>query len=119
MSEAKAATQAEPSMEEILASIRRIISEDGTESETSDAEPPRAEPIDDVLELTDVVEEPTAEPEPAPQFAPAQAPAAASQDDIEAIMNGYSEPEPAPEPDAATEPGPDTEIRTEEKTSEL
>src|SRR3546814_4891091 len=67
MSEAKAATQAEPSMEEILASIRRIISEDGTESETSDAEPPRAEPIDDVLELTDVVEEPTAEPEPAPQ----------------------------------------------------
>jgi cell pole-organizing protein PopZ len=38
----EAKSQQEPSMEEILASIRRIISEDDT---------------DDVLELTDVVED--------------------------------------------------------------
>src|SRR3546814_8715650 len=101
MSEAKAATQAGPSMEEILASIRRIISEEGTESGQSEAEPPRAEPIDDVLELTDVVEEPKPEPTPQVAPAPAPAPAAASQDDIDAIMNGFSEPEPESEPEPA------------------
>lgn len=64
------AQQQEPSMEEILASIRRIISEDGEEgeeqspaaeaAETTDAaeEAPAAEPAaDDVLELTNVVGE--------------------------------------------------------------
>ena len=61
--------QQEPSMEEILASIRRIISEDGEEgeeqspaaeaAETADAaqEAPAAEPAADVLELTDEVGE--------------------------------------------------------------
>ena len=51
----------EPSMEEILASIRKIISEDG-EEEVAEAEPepePAPEPVfeeDDALELTDEFE---------------------------------------------------------------
>lgn len=50
--------QHEPTMEEILASIRKIISEDSNESETKVGEGAEAEDID-VLELTrdDVVEE--------------------------------------------------------------
>ena len=56
----------EPSMEEILASIRKIISEDGEETEeekeTQAVPEPEPEPEeDDVLELVDEVE-----PEPAP-----------------------------------------------------
>jgi cell pole-organizing protein PopZ len=59
---ADAKDQHEPSMEEILASIRRIIAEDGetTEGDKGDAKvagaPAKAEE-DDVLELTEVVEE--------------------------------------------------------------
>lgn len=45
----------EPSMEEILASIRRIISEDGTPEAKQEAKP--AEPEEDVLELTEKVED--------------------------------------------------------------
>jgi cell pole-organizing protein PopZ len=67
MSEAKG-QQHEPSMEEILASIRRIIAEDGdTTAEPAAAAaapaeaapalaPEPAAPADDILELTDVVE---------------------------------------------------------------
>ncbi len=64
-------------MEEILASIRRIISEDGEEVELPEAEADEAEPEaeveepadesaedDSVLELTEVVDEPEAEAEP-------------------------------------------------------
>jgi uncharacterized protein len=71
MSDAKG--QHEPSMEEILASIRRIIAEDGDASPAAASAPaagpapapsaaaapmppPRA-PVDEVLELTEVVEE--------------------------------------------------------------
>jgi cell pole-organizing protein PopZ len=53
-------TQQEPSMEEILASIRRIISEDGKPEAAAPkaADAARAEPAKaDVLELTEVVEE--------------------------------------------------------------
>jgi cell pole-organizing protein PopZ len=51
----------EPSMEEILASIRRIISEDPpAEGAAAPAEP--AKPDDSVLELTDVVAEAPAAP---------------------------------------------------------
>jgi cell pole-organizing protein PopZ len=70
MSEAKG--QQEPSMEEILASIRRIIAEDGdTAKPPINIEPdPMPAPEDDVLELTEVVaDEPPAfvEPEPEPE----------------------------------------------------
>ncbi len=83
--------QHEPTMEEILASIRKIISEDSTEQEqpAAEAKPaaapqpegapePAPEPEADVLELTqEVPEEPPApveavsEPEPPPPPAPA------------------------------------------------
>lgn len=102
----------EPSMEEILASIRRIISEDGDEgdqpaeqaaeppvleAESEPVEPeapaepePAAETEDDVLELTEVVsEQPAAEPEPEPE--------------------AISEPEPIPEPEPDPEPEPEPE----------
>ncbi len=70
--------QPEPTMEEILASIRRIISEDGEENdapeadERAEAEAAFEEEI--VLELTDVVEEAPVEeifdtePEPEPEI---------------------------------------------------
>ena len=75
-----AQSQQEPTMEEILASIRRIISEDTEEAEPKPApvKPVAAapapapqivepEPEEEVLELTQVVEEPPAlEPEPEP-----------------------------------------------------
>ena len=83
MSDAKG--QHEPSMEEILASIRRIIAEDNeAPAEAGEKKPEAAanQPVDDILELTEVVEndppaqaaaplavipdEPEPEPEPAP-----------------------------------------------------
>ncbi|MFO0997509.1 MAG: DUF2497 domain-containing protein [Alphaproteobacteria bacterium] len=63
-------TQQEPSMEEILASIRRIISEDNQPEGEAPAEKPAeaakesngAAAEEDVIELTEVVEEPPAAP---------------------------------------------------------
>lgn len=106
-------TAQEPTMEEILASIRRIISEDDAPAETAAATPEPAvevapEPVaeiaaetpapapapveDEVLELTERYEAPTAEsigdldvadvaPFPAAQSEPAPAPVAASDYD--------------------------------------
>lgn len=113
--------QQEPSMEEILASIRRIISEDGDEiadgddakkaeepvadtSSGSDEPVPAAEPQDpddDILELTDVVEEDNVEEESAPEPEPEPEP--------EPVAEPEPEPEPAPEPVAAPEPEPEPE----------
>jgi cell pole-organizing protein PopZ len=75
--------QHEPSMEEILASIRRIIAEDGEQpaaAPAKEAPPAAASPRpDEILELTEVVEEERgakpasvamAEPEPRPQPQP-------------------------------------------------
>ncbi len=100
-------------MEEILASIRRIISEDsGTEEAAAAPEaaappPPEPEPAfepqpepepveDDILELTEALPE-----EPAPQPAPAAAMPASDfdEDDIQ-----FAEPAPEPEPVAEAEP---------------
>ncbi len=82
----------EPTMEEILASIRRIISEDDAPAEAAAAPEPESAPVaedapaeDDVLELTDPIEpaapvetmgdidvySPEPEPEPAPPPPPA------------------------------------------------
>lgn len=81
----------EPTMEEILASIRRIISEDDAPAEPAaaapepePAPPPPAE--DDVLELTDPIDPP----------APLE-----SVGDIDVY-----EPEPEPEPEPAPPPPP-------------
>ena len=108
------ADQQEPSMEEILASIRRIISEDGEDGEEeaveteeeavvepepveAAAEEGRAEDEDDgVLVLTDMVEE-SEEAEVAEDVA----------DDEELVLEEVepeAEPEPEPEPEAEPEP---------------
>jgi cell pole-organizing protein PopZ len=89
-------------MEEILASIRRIISEDDApaEPEAAAAPEPEAEPEpafeapaeDDVLELTDPIDpEPAPEPEPEP---------------LESVgdLDVYSPPAPEPEPEPYTPP---------------
>ena len=80
-------------MEEILASIRRIISEDGDEAEGGD-KPAGADDEDDVLELTEVVpDEPQAaaeEPEEEPAIVEepvAEEPAIVADDDSEAIIS--------------------------------
>jgi cell pole-organizing protein PopZ len=69
--------QHEPTMEEILASIRKIISEDAPEGAPAEAAAPAPQPVhDDVLELTQEVtpEPPAPIPEPAPMPAPVMAP---------------------------------------------
>ena len=79
--------QHEPTMEEILASIRKIISEDSTEPQAAApaaAPQPAVQAEADVLELTHEIEEVV--PAPAPQPAPVQAAAPAPA------------PTPAPEP---------------------
>jgi uncharacterized protein len=89
---AEAQTQ-EPSMEEILASIRRIISEDGTtvESKPAESKPDEAaaSPIDDttVFDLVDEVKDDTAIPS-------APVPASVSIDDMS--FDAVPAPEPVP-----------------------
>src|SRR5215510_11317971 len=75
----------EPSMEEILASIRRIIADD-------DAAKP-------------------AKPEPAKPAAAAPPPerAAMSQDDIDAMLSNFDQPPPAPPPPPPAPPAPEPE----------
>ncbi|RAI45663.1 PopZ family protein [Rhodoplanes roseus] len=88
----------EPSMEEILASIRRIIADDDT-SKPGSAKPAAAAPA------------PAAEapkPAPAPPPAPVKAPDATnSQDDIDALFATFdSTPEPEEEPAPPPPPPP-------------
>jgi uncharacterized protein len=71
--------QHEPTMEEILASIRKIISEDApTEAPVQAADSPAPAQID-VLELTQEVIE---TPQPAPMMAPTPAPEPPPMDDV-------------------------------------
>ncbi len=79
--------QAEPTMEEILASIRRIISED------------------------DPVQE--AEPEPAPESEPDPEPEPEPEPKSESKPEPEPEPEPAPEPELEPEPEPEPEPEDE------
>jgi cell pole-organizing protein PopZ len=118
-------TQQEPSMEEILASIRRIISEDTQAEGDAPAKSESAkggngavpEPDDnEIIELTEVVEEPpaaaapvsAAEPvpasaEPAAETKPVEVPAAAVEPaETQAEPAATAEPVEAPaEPEAA------------------
>lgn len=90
-------TAQEPTMEEILASIRRIISED--DAPAADAPAAAAAPVepepeaeeDDVLELTHAVEEP----------APLE-----THGDLDVYDPPAAPPEPEPEPVRAVEPEP-------------
>ncbi|CAA7618072.1 DUF2497 domain-containing protein [Magnetospirillum sp. UT-4] len=87
MSDDKA--QQEPSMEDILASIRRILSEDEAEEKSADP-----------------VVEPAPEPEPVPVFEPEPEPEPLPQDDIDAMFADAA-PEPVPEPVFEPEPEPE------------
>ena len=114
----------EPSMEEILASIRRIIADDEAkpppaetakpEKAAAPAAPPKPQAMNDIPPSKVAPAKPAAEkPAPAPAAKPAPAPPAAdaspnSQDDIDALLAGLDaatpgpevrEPEPEPEPD--------------------
>lgn len=95
--------QAEPSMEDILASIRRILSEDEEAEEAPapaepDPEPApeeAAEPEEEELDMAAAMEaDPEPEPEPAPEPEPEPEP------------EPIPEPEPAPMPVAAPPPPP-------------
>ncbi len=94
MSNAAPQPAGEPTMEEILASIRRIISEDEMDPalKQDDADPagPVAEDADesDVFELTDVVE-PEAPPPPRPRPSLVEA-----ADDVAFLAEPEAEPEP-------------------------
>ncbi|GEL39724.1 pole-organizing protein PopZ [Methylorubrum extorquens] len=90
----------EPSMEEILASIRRIIADDQApktvEAEAPPAPPPALPPDDDVLDLAEVAE-PVRKPEPVAFDIP----------EIDFRMPDFDpEPEPDFEPPAAGKPDP-------------
>lgn len=88
--------QHEPTMEEILASIRKIISEDTAEPQV-EAKPAPAHADADVLELTQEVEDEPAPP-PAPKPAPVAMPAP------EPVVAAAPAPAPIPEDDVVFEP---------------
>lgn len=103
MSEDKA--QQEPSMEDILASIRRILSEDEVEDKPQAPEPPPPEP------------EPMPAPEPEPEPEPSQT---FAQDDIDSMFDSPApvrEPEPEPEPEPM--PIPEPELDSDDDILEL
>ena len=96
----QAAKAQEPSMEEILASIRRIIADDDTKPARPEAKAP----------------EPKAPPPPKPAPAPPPPAAAMKQDDIDAMLAGLdapAEPEPPPPPEPEPEPEPEVLELTE------
>ncbi len=123
----------EPSMEEILASIRRIIADDEAKPPPAEkaAEPakpekpaaptpaPKPAAMNDIPPSKIVPPKPAAEkaappppaPKPAPAPTPASAPAASnSQDDIDALLAGLDNATAAPEvraPEPEPEPEPD------------
>jgi cell pole-organizing protein PopZ len=94
--------QHEPTMEEILASIRKIISEDSNDAQPAEAPKPVAAAAADadVLELTQEVEEPAPPPPPAPRPAPEPirpAPvAAAPRPENDVVFETIEEPVPTP-----------------------
>jgi len=101
--------QPEPSMEEILASIRRIISEDpAAPAATAEvAAPPPAAPapaapapaaVDDVMDLTPDMRADVPPPAPTPAYEPPPAPVE------EPVFEAA--PAPLPEPDLMPEPEP-------------
>jgi cell pole-organizing protein PopZ len=97
----QAAKAQEPSMEEILASIRRIIADDD--------KPARPEPKPDP---PPVAKAPPPPPPPKPAPAPPPAAAKNKQDDIDAMMAGLmdDEPEPPPPPPPPPPPEPEPDI---------
>ncbi|WP_164940136.1 PopZ family protein [Bradyrhizobium zhanjiangense] len=115
----------EPSMEEILASIRRIIADDEAKPPPTEAAkpekaavpaPPKPQAMNDIPPSKVAPPKPAAEkPAPPPAAKPAQpAPAPAadasnSQDDIDALLAGLDAATPAPEV-RAPEPEPEPDV---------
>lgn len=117
----------EPSMEEILASIRRIIADDEakpppaetakSEKAAAPAAPPKPQAVNDsppskVAQAKPAAEKPAPPPaaKPAPPPAPAADASPNSQDDIDALLAGLDAATPAPEvraPEPELEPEPD------------
>lgn len=106
MSDDKA--QQEPSMEDILASIRRILSEDEVEDKPKAPEPVAPEPEPEPPPPPPPPP-PEPEPEPAPTFA---------QDDIDSLFDAPA-PAPAPEPEPEPVPVPMPEPEPEDDVLEL
>ncbi len=108
----QAAKAQEPSMEEILASIRRIIADDDgvkPEAKTPEVKALEVKPAAKAPEPP-----PTAAKAPPPPPKPAPPPAAMKQDDIDAMLAGLDEaPAPAPAPPPAPEPEADVLELTE------
>ena len=102
----QAAKAQEPSMEEILASIRRIIADD-------DGVKPPAKPETKAPEVKPAPKAPeppppaAKAPPPPPKPAPAPPPAAMKQDDIDAMLAGLDE---APAPVAPPAPEPEADV---------
>lgn len=129
----------EPSMEEILASIRRIIADDEAKPPPAEAAkpaptpaaPPKPQAMNDVPPskaapaAKPAIEKPAAEkPAPPPAAKPAAPPPPAadagpnSQDDIDALLAGLDTATPAPEV-RAPEPDPEPEPDVLELTDEM
>lgn len=124
----------EPSMEEILASIRRIIADDEAKPPPAEAAkpapapaaPPKPQAMNDIPPSKVAPAKPAAEkpaPPPAAKPAPAPAPSAPAadvsnnQDDIDALLAGLDAATPAPEiraPEPEPEPEPDVLELTDE-----
>ena len=117
----------EPSMEEILASIRRIIADDEAKpppAETAKPEKaaaPVAPPKPQAMNAKPAAEKPAPPPaaKPAPPPAPAADASPNSQDDIDALLAGLDAATPAPEvrapePEQEQEPEPDVLELTDE-----
>lgn len=126
----------EPSMEEILASIRRIIADDEAKPPPAEAAKPAPAPaapapkpqaMNDIPPSRVAPAKPAAEkPAPPPAAKPAPAPpppapaadASNNQDDIDALLAGLDAATPAPEV-RAREPEPESEPDVLELTDEM
>lgn len=100
---AEAAEQSEPTMEEILASIRKIIA--------TETIPDPKPPADDILELTDVVED-----EPPPPVPPVVETPVSKPEPVVEVEPVLPDPTPAPEPEP--EPMPQAKPELEPVTAE-
>ncbi|HEY6832084.1 MAG TPA: DUF2497 domain-containing protein [Pseudolabrys sp.] len=111
----------EPSMEEILASIRRIIADDDASKTPKAPEPPPApKPVPPVAAVPRPAPVPPPAPPRAPPPPPRPAPAVNNQDDIDAMLADLEAPpkvapKPAPPPPkpVAAAPPPDVLDLTE------
>lgn len=100
--------QEEPTMEEILASIRRIISEDG-----DDEKPPVVDEFDEPAPAVEPVKQAVSAPEPAPAPEPEPEPVFEPEEedvlDLTEVAIEEPAPEPTPEPVRVFEPDDDDE----------